>query len=83
MDKKLSDLQRRIENSRVPESLMQQLHDARLRFHNARLDLEQAMEDSEDRHAERVAEKKKELRQAQGMLEAASAQIQLILDRPF
>jgi hypothetical protein len=83
MDKIPSDLERRIENIRVPESLMQQLHDARLRFHDVCFDLEQVMADSEDRHEQRVAEKKNEVRQAEELLEAASAQIQLILDRPF
>lgn len=61
-------------------SVLQELHEANGRFHDARVHLEQAMSDTRFGHQERVDAGQKELRVAERLLEKIDAKVQAIFD---
>ena len=72
------------QNAQVPEALMQKLHDANTRFHNARSHLEETMGGSQYRHQERVNQSEDEFRQAEREVEEIEKEIRQFLgqDKP-
>lgn len=74
-----SDVPEQAQKQKVPDSLMQKLHDANTRFHDARRRLEQTMDASEYRHQERVNQSEDDLRKAEGEVEQIEKEIQQYL----
>ncbi|HEY8751826.1 MAG TPA: hypothetical protein VIM11_27845 [Tepidisphaeraceae bacterium] len=59
----------------VPDQLMDELHKANQKFHEARVELEHQMEGSEDHHQQRVDSASEGLRAAERQVEAVTEQI--------
>ena len=62
-------------SGRVPDELIDELHGANQKFHEARVHLEEQMDGTEHRHQERVDAAASDVREAEQKLEAVSDQI--------
>jgi hypothetical protein len=67
-----------IHADRVPDELMQRLHEANVRFHQGRERLEATSAGSEYRHEKRVEAAMDELRQAEREVEEVEEQIRKV-----
>jgi F0F1-type ATP synthase membrane subunit b/b' len=61
--------------SRLPEDLLQQLHDANDQLHDARVEFEKALNNSGYRHQERIDQAAERLREAERYVEEITAKI--------
>jgi hypothetical protein len=71
-----------VEDRMVPDDLLQKLHQANLRFHDAKLQLDAAMVGSEFRHQDRVDQAEEELRLAERDVEQVTMEIHGALKPP-
>jgi hypothetical protein len=65
----------------VPDDLHQQLHDANERFHSAKQNLEEAMDEAEYDHGEHVRRRLEQFRKVEREIEALNAKIKEVLGR--
>jgi hypothetical protein len=70
-----------VDRLKVPEELLQQVHDARERFRISRENLEKAMEDTEYDHGQHVEEHLAAMRKAEGEMEELTKKVKEILGR--
>lgn len=68
------------QNERVPEELIQNLHEANKGFHDARTHLEEALDGTEPRHQERVDDAGEKFNRAEQTVEDADAKIRAAID---
>ena len=71
-----------VEDRMVPDELLQKLHQANVRFHDAKQQLEAVMVDTEFGHQARIDNAEQELRQAERDVEQVTMEIHGALKPP-
>ena len=67
------------QSHRIPDALLEKLHQANAHFHTARLQIEQTMADNEYRHQDRLNKNETDLRQAERDIEQIEKEIEQFL----